>query len=112
MPIILLALTLFWVFLLLMTGGRFLILLLDANRDSEIVDWILRHSEYWVLWRTREAHSNQRRWLPLWSTSWLGRRSSTLSAARGLGRLGPLGSLRRLVSSKREGQEDALPALR
>ena len=48
MPIIILALTLFWVFLLFMTGARFLILLFDANRESEIVDWILNKSDFWV----------------------------------------------------------------
>ena|SRR5688572_21869813 len=48
MPLILLAATLFWLFLLFMTGSRFLILLLDANRNSEIVDWILNKSDFWV----------------------------------------------------------------
>jgi hypothetical protein len=48
MPLIIAAVALFWVFLLFMTGARFLILLLNANRDSEIVDWILRHSDFWV----------------------------------------------------------------
>ena len=48
MPLILLAATLFWLFLLFMTGSRFLILLLDANRDSEIVAWILSKSDFWV----------------------------------------------------------------
>ena len=48
MPLILAAVTLFWLFLLFMTGSRFLILLLDANRSSEIVDWILRKSDFWV----------------------------------------------------------------
>ena len=48
MPIILLAATLFWMFLLFMTGARFLILLFDANRDSQIVGWILDKSDFWV----------------------------------------------------------------
>ena len=38
----------FWAFLLFMTGARFLILLLNVDRANEIIDWILRHSDYWV----------------------------------------------------------------
>lgn len=37
-----------WVAILLLVGGRFLALLADANRDSEIVDRLLRHSDFWV----------------------------------------------------------------
>ena len=48
MPLIVGLLALFWVFLLFMTGARFLILLFDANRDSEIVGRIMRHSDFWV----------------------------------------------------------------
>ncbi len=48
MPLIIVAASLFWMFLLFMTGSRFLILLLDANRNSEIVDWILSKSDFWV----------------------------------------------------------------
>jgi hypothetical protein len=48
MRIVLTLLGLFWAFLLLITGTRFLILLFDANRDSEIVDWVLRKSDFWV----------------------------------------------------------------
>jgi len=48
MPLILLAVSLFWLFLLFMTGARFLILLFDANRSSEIVGWILSKSDFWV----------------------------------------------------------------
>ena len=40
--------SLFVGFLLFMTGARFLILLFDADRNSEIVDWILRKSDFWV----------------------------------------------------------------
>ena len=40
--------SIFWAFLLFMTGARFLILLLNIDRSNEIVDWILRHSDYWV----------------------------------------------------------------
>jgi hypothetical protein len=31
-----------------LTGGRFLALLADANRDSEIIDRLYRHSDFWV----------------------------------------------------------------
>jgi hypothetical protein len=34
--------------ILFLVGGRFLILMFGANKDSEIVDWILRHSDFWV----------------------------------------------------------------
>ena len=40
--------SLFVAFLLVLTGARFLILLFEANRDSEIVDWVLRKSDFWV----------------------------------------------------------------
>src|SRR5713101_167195 len=40
--------SLFLAFLLLMTGVRFLLLLLDANKGNEIVHWILSRSDYWV----------------------------------------------------------------
>jgi hypothetical protein len=39
---------LFLTFLLFMTGARFVLLLFNANRENEIVDWILSRSEYWV----------------------------------------------------------------
>ncbi len=48
MPLIIGVLALFWVFLLLMTGSRFLILLFNANREGEIVSWILSRSDFWV----------------------------------------------------------------
>ena len=35
-------------FLLFMTGGRFILLLFNANRGNDIVRWILSHSDYWV----------------------------------------------------------------
>jgi hypothetical protein len=38
----------FLAFLLFMTGGRFLLLLFNANRDNDIVHWILSRSDYWV----------------------------------------------------------------
>ncbi len=37
-----------WAAVLVLTGGRFLALLADANRDSEIVDRLYRHSDFWV----------------------------------------------------------------
>jgi hypothetical protein len=40
--------SLFVAFLLFMTGARFLILLFNADRANEIVDWILRKSDFWV----------------------------------------------------------------
>ncbi|MEZ4552930.1 MAG: hypothetical protein R3B59_03405 [Dehalococcoidia bacterium] len=41
-------LSLIWVVILVLVGGRFLVLLADANRDSEIVDRLIRHSDFWV----------------------------------------------------------------
>ena len=38
----------FLAFLLFMTGARFLLLLFNANKGSEIVHWILSSSDYWV----------------------------------------------------------------
>lgn len=42
------ALTGFWFVVLALTGGRFLALLADANRGSEIIDRLYRHSDFWV----------------------------------------------------------------
>jgi hypothetical protein len=39
---------LIWAVILVLVGGRFVALLFDANRDSEIVQRILRHSDFWV----------------------------------------------------------------
>jgi hypothetical protein len=39
---------LFLTFLLFMTGARFVLLLLNANKDNEIVHWILSRSDFWV----------------------------------------------------------------
>ena len=39
---------LFLTFLLFMTGARFILLLLNANKDNEIVSWILSRSDFWV----------------------------------------------------------------
>lgn len=38
----------FWAIVLVLTGGRFLALLANANRNSEIVSWLYRHSDFWV----------------------------------------------------------------
>ncbi|MEX0750837.1 MAG: hypothetical protein WD359_08505 [Dehalococcoidia bacterium] len=37
-----------WAAVLVLTGGRFLALLFDANRGSEIIDRLYRHSDFWV----------------------------------------------------------------
>ncbi len=37
-----------WAAVLVLVGGRFLALLVDANRESEIVQRLLRHSDFWV----------------------------------------------------------------
>lgn len=37
-----------WVVILVLVGGRFIALLADANRDSELVDRLYRHSDFWV----------------------------------------------------------------
>jgi hypothetical protein len=37
-----------WAFLLLLVGGRFLALLVNANRDSDLVDGLYDWSEFWV----------------------------------------------------------------
>jgi hypothetical protein len=37
-----------WAAILVLVGGRFLALLFDANRDSEIVERLYRHSDFWV----------------------------------------------------------------
>jgi len=39
---------LFFTFLLFMTGARFVLLLLNANKDNDIVHWILSRSDFWV----------------------------------------------------------------
>src|SRR5262249_32002086 len=37
-----------WAVILVLVGARFIALLADANRDSEIVQRIYRHSDFWV----------------------------------------------------------------
>lgn len=39
---------LLWAGILLLVGGRFLALLFDANRDSEIVQRLFQYSDFWV----------------------------------------------------------------
>jgi hypothetical protein len=46
--VITLILGLVWAAILVLVGGRFFALLADANRDSEIVDRLYRHSDFWV----------------------------------------------------------------
>jgi hypothetical protein len=38
----------FWAFVLLLTGGRFLALLVNANRDSDLIDGLYDLSQFWV----------------------------------------------------------------
>jgi hypothetical protein len=37
-----------WLAILTLVGGRFLALLADANRESEIIQRLYRHSDFWV----------------------------------------------------------------
>jgi hypothetical protein len=46
--LIMAVLGLLWAMIVVLVGGRFLALLVDANRDSEIVQRLLRHSDFWV----------------------------------------------------------------
>ena len=38
----------FWAAVLVLVGGRFLALLLGANAESEIIERLYRHSDFWV----------------------------------------------------------------
>jgi hypothetical protein len=40
--------TVIWTVILFLVGGRFIALLIGANRDSQLIDWLYRHSDYWV----------------------------------------------------------------
>ncbi len=40
--------TVLWVLILILVGGRFIALLVNANRESEIVRELLRRSDFWV----------------------------------------------------------------
>jgi ABC-type Na+ efflux pump permease subunit len=46
--LILTLLALGWAAILFLVGGRFLLLLADANTSSELVERIYRHSDFWV----------------------------------------------------------------
>lgn len=46
--LILTVLGLAWAAILVLVGGRFLALLAGANTDSEIIDRLYRHSDFWV----------------------------------------------------------------
>jgi hypothetical protein len=46
--VVTLILGLVWAAILILVGGRFFALLFDANRDSEIVERLFRHSDFWV----------------------------------------------------------------
>lgn len=48
MSLIMAALRIFWAFILLLVGARFVALLLGADKTNQIVDWIYRHSDFWV----------------------------------------------------------------
>ena len=37
-----------WAMLLVLVGGRFLLLLFDGNSGSELVQWVFQKSEFWV----------------------------------------------------------------
>jgi hypothetical protein len=37
-----------WTLLLLLVGGRFLLLLFGANPESSLVQWVFGHSQFWV----------------------------------------------------------------
>src|ERR1700675_4621676 len=37
-----------WAIVLVLTGARFLALLANANRNSEIISRVYRHSDFWV----------------------------------------------------------------
>jgi hypothetical protein len=46
--VLLTILSLVWVAILLLVGGRFLALLFGANPDSELIDALYRYSDFWV----------------------------------------------------------------
>lgn len=46
--VLMLIVGLVWTVVLVLTGGRFLALLANANADSEIIDRLYRHSDFWV----------------------------------------------------------------
>jgi hypothetical protein len=46
--LVLTILAVLWVAILVLVGGRFLALLVGANTESEIVERLYRHSDFWV----------------------------------------------------------------
>jgi len=46
--VVLTVLGLVWAAILILVGGRFLALLAGANTDSELIDRLYRHSDFWV----------------------------------------------------------------
>ncbi len=46
--LVLLALRLAWAAVLFIVGGRFVILLFNLDKTNQIVDWIMRKSDFWV----------------------------------------------------------------
>ncbi len=46
--LILTIVSLFWAVVLVLVGGRFVALLLGANQDSELIERLYRHSDFWV----------------------------------------------------------------
>ena len=46
--LVLTILSVIWAAILVLVGGRFFILLFDANRDSELVQKVLDWSDFWV----------------------------------------------------------------
>jgi hypothetical protein len=47
----------FWAIVLGLTGGRFLALLANANRNSELVSWLYRHRLAARAWEARWGRS-------------------------------------------------------
>jgi hypothetical protein len=48
MRLLLNILSILWGLLLVLVGGRFLLLLVGANRDASLVRWVLDKSNFWV----------------------------------------------------------------
>lgn len=46
--VVLTIVTVFWAAVLVLVGGRFFALLFGANAESELVDRLYRHSDFWV----------------------------------------------------------------
>ena len=48
MRLLLQILSVLWALLLVLVGMRFLMLLIGANADSELVQWVMTRSQFWV----------------------------------------------------------------